>query len=331
MRYLLTIFIICYINGAIAALPDIVLCDGGFPVVVSGDDDNVVFGCQSYIQKKCENGYSQRVVYGFGGLNNGAGCAGGIVFERHGIYIPNIIVDGLCSRGRPFVVSDGTDVEYVYNCQSGVQDNCDSGAIKQDVCNFVPRTSDGACAYNSVSVYVKGSYVKIETTDVVMCDGGYYNGSECVKYTENPDMCPSGYLELSGNVSYHAVLDGMECPSGTRVFGAYDGSVADEKQVMTWSYPYTDTPDNMIALRMCDAGYEMNYLGNCMALCSAPEMRYLRSSTGVAVPVYSKKVTTPSLGMRIEKYDKCYVNMLPESKTDAINIRYNDAIYHTVN
>ncbi len=244
--------------GANGALPDTVLCDGGFPTMVTSDSDGTAtYGCQRYDNDKCMTGYTRRVIY-----------------------------------------------------HSGV-------------------SFDGKCA--TAAAQGKGVYM-LMAEDNVVCDDGFYNGSECVKYTENAELCPSGYRDMFTADTVRLASDDTECPSGLSVLGGYDGShVSDEQQMYVWSYPYVDVPDNMIVLRMCAVGYEMNYLGNCVALCNVSGLRYLRTSTGVIAPVYNSKLTTPSLNIRSGSSKTCYVNMLPESAVGAINVKYNDALYHTVN
>ena len=318
--------------AAVAALPDVMLCDNGFPIVVSGDgDDDIILGCQSYAKEKCANGYSQRVIYGFGGLNVNAACDSGIKFQRHSMYIPNGMVGGLCHNAFPLTSSNGDDGKFVYECQINIQGSCGAGTTKQEICNFSPRTSDGACV-SGMSVHAKGAYVQIETSGVTICDNGYFNGSTCVAYSENIEICPMGYRDVFDTDSIRLLPDGADCPTGATVLGAYDGAHdEDENQIYIWSYPYANTPDNMIALRMCSVGYEMNYLGNCVALCSVPGVRYLRTDTGVVMPVYNSKLTTPSINIRVGTSKVCYVNLQPESSTGAVNIEYNDVLYHTVN
>ena len=213
-------------------------------------------------------------------------------------------------------------------CVPYTQDKCVAGYIKQDVVGF-GVAANGVCG--GVATQGKGIYA-YSAFDTELCDNGYFNGTECVPYVENTDVCPGGYNQISDKVSFRAVADGLDCPSGTVAISAYDGShLPDEKQMLVWSYPYDSTPDNMITLRMCGAGQEMNYLGNCANLCAVPGLRYLRSDTGVVVPVYASKITVPSLNIRSGNSQKCYVNLLPESGVGAINVRYNDALYHTVN
>ena len=212
-------------------------------------------------------------------------------------------------------------------CVPYAQDGCATGYTKQNVIGF-GLSVNGVCG--GVATQGKG-ISEYKSLGVGMCDGGYYNGSECVSYAKT-ELCPDDYNEISNVVSFRAVADGIDCPSGTVAISAYDGAhLPDEKQILVWSYPYDSTPDNMIALRMCGAGQEMNYLGNCANLCAVPETRYLRSNTGVVVPVYANKITTPSLNIKSGNAQKCYVNLLPESGVGAINVRYNDALYHTVN
>lgn len=55
----------------------------------------------------------------------------------------------------------------------------------------------------------------------------------------------------------------------------------------------------------------------------------IRTGTGVVVPLWAEKSTQPSLCV---KYNDmvCYANLEIGTATEAININYNDIIYHTV-
>ena len=307
VKYRVNIFVLFYVCGVSSALAGVVLCDNGY---FNGTE------CVPYVQDNCVAGYTKQSVIG-SGIMTGVGCAG-VVTQGKGIYVYSAFDTELCDNGY----FNGTE------CVPYVQDNCVAGYTKQSVTGSGIMAGVGC---TGVVTQGKGIYA-YSAFDTELCDNGYFNGAECVPYVENTDVCPGGYNEISDVVTFRAVADGLDCPSGTITISAYDGShLPDENQMLIWSYPYTGTPDNMIALRMCGAGQEMNYLGNCANLCAASGVNYLRSDTGVTVPVYASKITTPSLNIKATGARACYVNLLPESSTGAINVKYNDAFYHTVN
>lgn len=56
----------------------------------------------------------------------------------------------------------------------------------------------------------------------------------------------------------------------------------------------------------------------------------IKTSAGVIVPLYAEKYTEPALAVRYNGL-VCYANLAPGQSAGAINVRYNDAVYHTEN
>ncbi|MBQ2858812.1 MAG: hypothetical protein IJE82_00420, partial [Alphaproteobacteria bacterium] len=55
----------------------------------------------------------------------------------------------------------------------------------------------------------------------------------------------------------------------------------------------------------------------------------LRTGTGVSIPLWAERGTEPSLCV---KYNDmvCYANLEAGNSPDAINIKYNNVVYHAV-
>ena len=79
---------------------------------------------------------------------------------------------------------------------------------------------------------------------------------------------------------------------------------------------------------LCEYGLEYTEVGTCSQLCSG-EYNTLRTSTGLAYPMYATKSVTPSLNIRVGD-TTCYVNMISGTSHGAINIKHNNKTYHTV-
>lgn len=265
MKGLWCILCVMYVCGAFGALPDVPLCDAGYPVMTvtettETDSDTgeeittktVEYSCQSYTQGVCPDSFVAR--------------------DLHGVFMTDMV--GKCSDDMRKIRSGGLFIE--------------------------------------------------QQLPVTLCDNGYFNGDSCVPYAPDTENCPSGYNKMFVNSSVQRVLD--TCPDGTHLIS--------DNQISVWSYPYDSVPDTMVAVRLCDSGYDMNYMGDCTALCAVSNtgvnMQYLRTSTGLVFPVYVKKLTTPSLNVKAGSR-QCYINLVPGSGSGAINVQYQDVLYKTVN
>ena len=236
----------------------------------------------------------------------------------------------LCDGGYP--VATASDDGYTYTCQKYEQNTCVSGynAVNVDGCG--QSHMDGSCSDTVVPVQAE---VYINNAPANLCDGGFYDGEKCVAYAPDANMCPQTYNKISesAEVMLRRVDDAVACPATFTAIPVFDDSHHDDVQATVWGYPYNTVPDSMLALRMCPWGQEMNHLGNCVNLCPWESrnsyMRYLRTSTGLIVPIYATKVTTPSLHLQVEN-TRCYVNLMQGRKSGTINLQFNDQIWHVV-
>ncbi len=79
----------------------------------------------------------------------------------------------------------------------------------------------------------------------------------------------------------------------------------------------------------CDGGYGKTFENTCNTLCPFGATS-LRTDTGVNVPLFSSRNTTPAINVKINN-NICYADLVPGTSTGAINIEYNGQMYHTVN
>ena len=80
---------------------------------------------------------------------------------------------------------------------------------------------------------------------------------------------------------------------------------------------------------LCKAGY-VNRTGNqCAQICTAG-FRYLKSSTGVSIPLYTSAQTTHSIVVQSQSGAMCYANLAEGEKAKAINVNLNGTTYHAI-
>ena len=113
----------------------------------------------------------------------------------------------------------------------------------------------------------------------------------------------------------------QSCPTGM-VAVEYDNYVAADAGACPAGYVAHDVED------VCsDASTGVCWLVEQMrALCGAG-IDKIKTSTGVVIPLYSNRVTTPSFCVRYNN-TVCYADMVLGSQSGTINIRHNDTVYH---
>lgn len=135
-------------------------------------------------------------------------------------------------------------------------------------------------------------------------ENGNYNCANAI------DACDMG-LDFDAATQ----LDGDECPDGFYTV-PYDVSCGDGL-VDTADIPYCNVDTNgdfclILLAQPCTAG-----------------ITTIRTGTGVSIPLWAEKSTSPSLCV---KYNDtvCYGNLEPGQATGSININYEDQVYHLV-
>ena len=113
----------------------------------------------------------------------------------------------------------------------------------------------------------------------------------------------------------------QSCPTGM-VAVEYDNYVAADAGACPAGYVAHDVVD------VCsDASTGVCWLVEQMrALCGAG-IDKIKTSTGVVVPLYSNRVTTPSFCVRYNN-TVCYADMVAGRADGAVNVKYGDEVYH---
>lgn len=135
------------------------------------------------------------------------------------------------------------------------------------------------------------------------CGSGYYptpNG--CVAYTTGD--CMENYYAISPTNAFVRASDDT-CPTNYAMYN-------DTEICKSWP-AFIDKPDFCTPQLLCDAG-----------------VTSLRSNTGMILPIYREKLTTPSLNARFENGKTCYLNTISGNGVNTINLRYNNETYHGV-
>lgn len=77
----------------------------------------------------------------------------------------------------------------------------------------------------------------------------------------------------------------------------------------------------------CSDGFAVHN-DECRQLCGAG-ITTLKTATGVVAPLFAEKLTTPALNVRYNN-QICYANLVVGGAQNAVNVKYNDIVYHTV-
>ena len=255
------------------------------------------------------------------------------------------VEDGLCKIGGYSLIEIPDDIRPVFNgfvmgnevkvCDNGYQpNNGDCVPYTKGTCNGDANVHDWNLALDSASFMATedglckiGGYSIIEIPDdlypkyngfvmgseIALCTNGYRsNNTSCVDYAMGE--CPTNYVDLALNDNTFAKLTDGACASG------YSKYVINQQCNQ-------NTTDSMCAI-LCSNGLEYTDVGTCAALCPS-EHHTLKTSTGLSFPLYATKQITPSINIQMGD-DICYVNLVNGRASDAINVQYDNKIYHTV-
>ena len=113
----------------------------------------------------------------------------------------------------------------------------------------------------------------------------------------------------------------QSCPTGM-VAVEYDNYVAAATGVCPAGYVAHDVADvcSDVSTSVCWLLKQMR------ALCGAGVMQ-IKTFSGVVVPLYSDRATTPSFCVRYND-TVCYADMVLGRASGAVNVKYGDAVYH---
>lgn len=221
-----------------------------------------------------------------------------------------------CSNGYG-VMAHNIDLDFNINTQ--LPDMITASVKAVNINTFI-LSDDGNC-YAEYEPYTKTGgavYPLIEDSD--LCPAGQYRANGiCTTYSAG--TCPENMVNTTTNTATWATMTNSVCPSN------YTEETINAIEFACDMYDSQITSETPACLLMCTNGNVFTEVNSCAPLCS--EYHKLKTSTGLEIPVYASKQTTPSLNFQIGN-NRCYINMVPGKKTGAINVEYNDTIYHSV-
>lgn len=210
--------------------------------------------------------------------------------------------------------------------------------MSNSVCTKCPMTAycpGDDTLYSCADLY-KGNHTITSTLSSAV--GGAISPDECICYFILPGdetsinqnwkgKCNVGPTEIHYiqpwwcRVGYYAT----DCTTNDRCTRCAPCTNAPENAEYT-SYGQKDAND---CPWKCSTGYLINHdASKCDQLCKMG-VSTLKTSTGITVPLYAQKRTTPSINIKINN-NVCYADLMTGQSNNAINLVYNNQIYHTV-
>ncbi len=215
------------------------------------------------------------------------------------------------------------NVEFDFNVSTATPNLVSSESKSLNANTFI-LSDDGNCyaGYEPYSRTGNDIYPLVDSS--VLCPPGQFpaNGT-CTAYSAG--TCPDGMLnatDSSATSTTWATMTNGACPTN------YTEQEITAIEFACDSYISRVTSETPACLLMCNNGLIFTEVNSCATLCN--EHNKLKTSTGLEFPMYSSKQITPSINIKVGK-NVCYVNLVPGSETDAIQIKYDEQIYHTVN
>ena len=209
------------------------------------------------------------------------------------------------------------------SCTNYAQGHCESGyydmagvaqsAVSAKVGNscLVPGYRQREIPDEMYAIY-NGFAVGTATT---LCGAdAYRSGSSCVALTGVG--CPTNYKKLP---AASGVLAPLTAP----------GTCGTGKHSYVFNQRCDENPDDDSCVLVCEDGLNYTGVGTCAALCEYGATE-LRTSTGVSLPLYATKETTPALNVGIGE-GICYINLVQGATSgNALMLRNGQTLYHAV-
>lgn len=175
----------------------------------------------------------------------------------------------------------------------------------------------------------QGRYVvNPDESQVFACGAGYFAPLVSEQWPDGfvlPDEEPQtvqDVIELCAPVGKNAYSSGYELDMNTMSL-VDDGMAWYACPDGTYSAGYGVGADDVSDC--CVAGYR-SHNGVCAQMC-AVGIEYIKTSTGMSVPLFAEKPSSPALGVGYNG-GVCYAGMATGVQSGAINVRYNGHVYH---
>ncbi len=208
-------------------------------------------------------------------------------------------------------------------CQPRAQGRCDTGYYQTLIganTFSAPLAELQQCmnSYNefeladTLSVIYNGILVNFGAT---LCgDGQYLSDGTCAARTRG--TCPENFYDITVSDTTMMPRENAQCATGYESFW------------LTANCASNDGQSNLCAI-LCDAGLTYTGTGTCAAMCSVNAGRNVTlNATGLSLPLYSTRVTTPALGVATSNGGVCYGNLVPGTMRGAINVTVSGKNYY---
>ncbi len=227
---------------------------------------------------------------------------------------------------------------------------CDAGYyLENDVCKICNHL-----------YYCPGDDIRYACTQNIPSE--YISNASMVNFNSgktNADECICSFKIKANNDTQNLIIQYSQCESGPSgpAYNTYTGcnngyyatgyGVGYNNNLYSGCAPCTNAPTGAVytgygtpitensteignnCTWRCADDYKINEDGTaCDKLCTLGFTK-LNTSTGISVPLFADKRTTPSINIG-DVNGACHADLAPGRATGAINIMYNGAVYHTV-
>ena len=226
--------------------------------------------------------------------------------------------NGLILDNAPTIC--GSDSHYVDGeCVPYTQENCANGFYKNAENSATFYSKNGNLCPTGYEPYTYGTNVSFVFNGLILdnaptvCASGHYVDGVCTPYASTG--CITGYVDAGVDGIIAAVDANGACPSGYGALWAYQSCTA-------------GTTDS-ICTTLCNGDLLKTDAGYCVATCGSG-LSKLHVGDTLTFTLYGTKTTTPAINLG-NGNGVCYVNLAPGRASGAINVQYNNTIYHTTN
>ncbi len=205
-------------------------------------------------------------------------------------------------------------------CERRTQGRCPDDFYQTPIAQntFAAMTVGGEMCMNTYAMYEMPDFFSAIYNGVLVdfgptfCGAGmrYIDGG-CVPASRGD--CPTGFYDVTADDATLVKTTDGACEKGYSLYGM---------GINCASRP----GDASMCAILCDDGTLYTGFGTCAAGCTGA--RAIRTSTGVTIPLYAERQSSPTLNVETSGGAVCYGNMMPGVDKGAINIKYNDTTYH---
>ncbi len=243
-----------------------------------------------------------------------------------------------------------------YKCADGVKTAC-TGATYQDEtgqtsCKSCPTathyadkvtsyfawtasgvyTSSGQCyaTFHNTTSATNGSISALRC-EYCGADGDYGVGCDCDYYVTK---CKAGYYSPVGanfraSSSFVAALADACVEVGAGYWSPADSLERVECTNAPENATYTSGAESNNCPWVCNDDFGRTAADTCAPLCTAG-ITTLNTSTGIRAPLFAVANTSPAIHIK-NNNGTCHADLIPGTGENAIHIRYNGQVYHTMN